>query len=435
MIFARRALQRRVNDLRTVMSAEAVDALVDRLNRMRRDRMAAVWEVVVIHALTRLGKVALEAPLETGRRPDVAFAGPIDFTADITTVSDEGLDEANPWDDLMVRVEVAKTKLGLPIGGLDLRVEEQEVVTSRGRLRRLRLPPRPRLDTFIAERIVPELRAQMDAGRTVLRLVIDDESASLTLTIDPAQGHYNSGGYAPYAAPTILDSNPLYRALRSKAKQLKGAEGRTGIVVGDASSQSLRPTRGRGEVAPQDIVGEFLRQNSSIGFVVLLTIHEASRPILSAEPPSRTVRPIVITRTDDADGPALEQLFGAAVALMPVPAMMPVNGALRAMETGYDIGNHGGFHMNDHRIRISARELVETLAGLRTFGDDGAKFVEARRKHPSTSRNLIEGWFLRRLTRGQLPTGIRVVKGGEDDNDDWIEFDFGPKDPAIAPFE
>lgn len=435
MIFARRALQRRLDELRRALPDDKVDGLVTKLNRIDRHRMAAMWEAVVIHALTRLGDVVMEEPLKTGRRPDIAFSGPVDFTADIAAVSDEGLDDANPWQDLMARIEKAKTKLGLPTRGLDLRVEEREVVTRRGRSRKLRLPPRARLDEFIAERIVPELRAQIAAGATVFKVAIDDEVAGLTLTINPGRGHYNSGGYAPYATPTVRDSNPLYSALRHKAGQLKGAEGLVGVIVCDASTQSLRWSQGRGELTPVHIVDEFLRQHSSIDFVLLLTIQESPRHVLQMNPPTRTIRPVLVTRPDMADREALESLCGEAVAVMPRPVMMPVNGAMRAVEKGYDLGHHGAYGMSGATIRVSARELVETLAGLRTFGDDGARYVEARRRQPSTRLNDIEGWFLQRLRHGELPKDIRVVKGDENEDDDWIEFDFGPKDPAIAPFE
>lgn len=68
--------------------------------------MAAMWEVVILHALSLQSAVATEEPLASGRRPDVRFDdGRIGFTADITCVSDEGLDEANPNHELSQEIE------------------------------------------------------------------------------------------------------------------------------------------------------------------------------------------------------------------------------------------------------------------------------------------------------------------------------------------
>lgn len=435
MIFARRALQRRLSELRRSLPTAEVDRLAVRMDKANRDRTAAMWEVVVVHALQQLGEVQLETPLISGRRPDIAFSGPIAFTTDVTTVSDEGLDEANPFQDLMEKIEAAKTTLGLPIGGVDLQILEKEVLIAGGKKRQLRLPLRGRLDDLVHTSITPALKAQINAGEKVLRVVMDDAVAGFTLTIDPARSPYSTGGYGSYASPTVIDSNPLYSALKGKAKQLKGAGGLTGVIVGDASTSSMREPYGRSTLSPRDIALEFLRQHKSVGFVVMLTIQESQRSVFGFPPPNRSVASMLVTRPDEAARPSLDSLFAAVVSLMPVPAMMPVNGALRAQEPGYDLGHHGAYEMQGSKIRVSARELVETLAGLRNFGDDGAKYVEAKRKRPSSEPNRIEATFLRELKLGRLPVEIRVIKGSEDDNDDWIEFEFGRSDPAIAPFE
>jgi hypothetical protein len=33
-----------------------------------------------------------------------------------------------------------------------------------------------------------------------------------------------------------------------------------------------------------------------------------------------------------------------------------------------------------------------------------------------------------------MPSNISVIRGSDDENDDWIEFEFGDRDPAISPF-
>src|SRR5438552_17661 len=122
MIFARRALQRRLDELRKVLPSAVVAGWATRLNVPGRDRLSAMWEVAVIHALSKLGEVEVETALASGRRPDVAFSGSTAFVADVTAVSDEGLDDANPFSELLGEIERAKSKLGLQIGGVDLNV-------------------------------------------------------------------------------------------------------------------------------------------------------------------------------------------------------------------------------------------------------------------------------------------------------------------------
>jgi len=78
---------------------------------------------MVVHGLNQVGSVAVEAEQVNGKNPDIEYAGlGISFVADVTTVSDAGLDKKNPYEDLSNLVESLKTKLGMPIGGVDIRI-------------------------------------------------------------------------------------------------------------------------------------------------------------------------------------------------------------------------------------------------------------------------------------------------------------------------
>jgi uncharacterized protein YecT (DUF1311 family) len=240
MIFARRTLQRRLDELRATFDSDAVVKLAARLNRPGKDRIAAMWEVAVLHALSKCGPLRNEAPLSSGRRSDVSFDnGALRLIADITSVSDEGLDDDNPYFELSERIEKAKTKLGLPIGGVDLRVKSRHHRSARGTRTVLSLPPRKQLDAFVRDQVVPQLRAQMDAGENLLQIAIDDDEVGLDITIDPLRSPYSSGSFAAYNVPKIKDRNPLYNALKAKAVQLRGAEGVTGVIVGDGDCAAL----------------------------------------------------------------------------------------------------------------------------------------------------------------------------------------------------
>jgi len=128
----------------------------------------------------------------------------------------------------------------------------------------------------------------------------------------------------------------------------------------------------------------------------------------------------------------LKTLVQSAVEHFPKPAMMPVNGALRAGEEGYDLGHHGGYRMSGSKVRLGLREFTEIFAGLRTLGDGGARNVEAARKAPRPP-NHLQSFVLHNLMEGRLPASIEVIKTDEDDSDDYVEIVFGEPDPAISP--
>jgi len=433
MIFARRALQRRISELRASLDGPIVDRLAARLNRHGKDRLAAMWEVVLLHALASQGTIRSEDPLPSGRCPDIAFLSEgLRFTADVTIVSDDGLDEQNPFHELSTRLEALKNRLGLKIGGMDLRVHSRRESIGRGERTLLRLPDRRTLDAFLKERIEPELRAQINAGQAILRLSIDDEFAGIDLVIDPRKSPYNSGSHAAYDVPTVRNRNPLYNVLKAKARQLRAAEGITGIVVGDADSTALRDRqRNWNEVDARGIVRDFLRQYSSIGFVLILSVREKRRSFLDINTPERMLHGMLEIGAECSAGSALDAVFRSAMGVMPNPVAMPVNGALRAQEQGFGWGHHGGHQMSKNRVRISSRELMELLAGRRTVAELNEMHRWRSVDAPPSNETMFNP-FDRSLKDGRLPAEIKVVKTGEDDSDDWIEFEFGDFDASIS---
>lgn len=116
-MFSRRSLQHCLDEIRKAVSEETHADLVRRLNTANTHRLAAMWELLVIHGLRDQGSLTIEEEKVTGKRPDITFEGSVSFVADVTTVSDEGHDEENPYDELSKEIERQKTKLGVPIGG------------------------------------------------------------------------------------------------------------------------------------------------------------------------------------------------------------------------------------------------------------------------------------------------------------------------------
>ena len=397
--------------------------------------MAAMWEVVVLHALSGLGSIRNEVPLSSGRRPDIAFASPeLSFVADITSVSDDGLDSRNPFSTLMQEIEATKTRLGLAVGGLHLDVQSVREQRRRGTVTTLRLPERARIPDFVREEILPQLRQQIAADEPILRISLEDENVGLSITINPRKSPYNSGHYAAYDIPTIRDKNPLYSAMKGKADQLRAADSLKGIIVGDAACRALADRGPGGDgLSARPIAAELLRQYSSIDFVLLLSVREAQHNWMRPGRPERGNWALLEMREGHAQAAVFDALFRQMMAALPPPVMMPSNGALRAQEPGYDLGHHGGYQLGGRKVRIGARELIEVLAGQRSLADDGAKFPG--RGSAPVRPNMVQAAFARNLAEGRLPASITVIPTDENDSDDWIEFEFGDVDPAIAPLK
>jgi hypothetical protein len=435
VIFARRAIQRCLDELRTTLDTAAVDKLVDRLNRPGKDRLAAMWEVAILHSLAPLGVLVNESALVSGRCPDITFSdSAVSFVADITTVSDEGLDERNPYSEFSDEIEKVKNRLGLPIGGVDLRTEGWREKTARGTRTYLRLPPRKRLFEFMRQEVEPVLRQQIADGRKVLHVAFEDERAHFQITIDPARSPYSSGSFPSYDTPTIKDSNPLYNALRSKPKQLKGAGGLLGVIVGDGDTRTLADRQSHwSEVTAQEIAQEFLRQNSSIGFVLLLSVREGLVGWSNVGRSDRKLHALLVLSKTQMIPESLQTLFVRMLQNMPKPVLMPVNAALRARETQYDWGHHGGGTLSGNRIKLSAREVMEVLAGRRTVKEMNSGWewrLSTDEERAGTMQNPFERW----LMQGRLISSISVVKTDENDADDWLEIEVGDPDAAISPF-
>ena len=393
-----------------------------------------MWEVVVLHSLSEHGMLQNEAPLGSGRRPDVAFANSnLSFTADITTISDEGLDERNPHRELTGLMMKVKARLGLKGAGMDIRIRARSEQTSGGSRTVLLLPEHRYLQTMIKEKIEPQLRAQIAAGQQILYVVIENENTAIEVRIDPGEPPFNSAAYPIYYIPTIKDRNPLYNALRAKAAQLRGATGLVGIIVGDGGSCMLTDRqRFRHEISAQEIIDEFLRQHSSIHFILLLSVREA-RTLGSRISPDRKLHARLSTSKTAIIPPQLEALLQSMMGRMPKPVNMPINAAHRSREPGFGWGHHGGHEMSEKRIKLSAREVLEVLAGRCSVQDMNARHSWSI-SDDLTQLNTMLNPFERQLRDGCLPSSISIVKTDENDADDWIEIEFGDPDPAIVSF-
>ena len=436
MIFTRRDIQKCLNDLVGVLNGGQLEKLVRKLNRVGGHRIASIWETTILSSIQKSGNLSHEIPLPSGRCPDIHLTLPsgLKIVADITSVSDEGLHENNPIEDLCKEIERVKSRLGLPVGGVSMRVEAVTEQFKDGERTALHLPHRKKIADFVRTKIEPEIRRQISEGQQKISLLIADDEATVALTIEGQR--YSNASYPSYNSTTIKQRNPLYSALKSKKGQLKGAEGLVGIIVCDGGSSSVNATGSSwNEYSARSIIEDFLRQNSSIKFVLTIRVSEANSFVLG-HPSVRRLQLDLVCQKELPEEDALRSLFENMARQMPVPRMSVVNARYRVIETGYGLGKHGAYEMNGKRIKISARMILEVLSGQRDVSSMNSMqkwrlATDAPRNRPGGPLALNP--FERNLSEGRLPVAVSVEHDDNDD-DDWIIFEFGDIDTAVANF-
>jgi hypothetical protein len=429
MIFSRRAIQERLNQLRERLQSDEIDSLAKRLNEVGRSRISAMWEVMIISSLLRLGRVEIEPELSSGRRPDILFDDNkgVVFFADITCVSDEGVDKENPIEFFNKCLMESIARLGFPRGGHGCRVESKRITTSRGQKIVLRLPEYSDIPKFISENIEPKLKDQLNTGERYIKILIDDEQAGLSLTIDTVGDQFNSFGHAVYDLPSILDRNPLFNALRAKSKQLKAAEGVKGIIVCDGDSKALSSRSLHNVEDAYLICNEFFRQHRSIDFILIISVEEVRKSPLYVSSMHGVVNAKIASRNGFSQSKEIELVFDSILKDLPKPINSPVNAVHRAKESGYGLGYRGGYRVSGNKIRLSSRAVVEVLSGRKSIGEFNADYDW----NGNSSNFQMLNPFEKNLIDGCLPVRVTVEAG---DDDDWIEFEFGERDAAVSEF-
>jgi hypothetical protein len=245
LIFSRRALQRLLDALGTIFPREQLEGLVRRLNRPGDDRLPAMWEVTLLFALSRVGLIAYEAQLSSGRKPDLAFTYPgenrIGFFADVTTISDSGLNKDNPVQLLSDELVRITRRVGLDPNHIFYDVESRRDGDYGDGKVRLLLPSRGALARVINTKILPFLRRIKRENLHAGEIKIEEDGVALRIGYNADQ-RFMSGGHSSYDVALSLQKNPLWNALRSKADQLKQTAkvALAGVIVCDGGCALLR---------------------------------------------------------------------------------------------------------------------------------------------------------------------------------------------------
>lgn len=294
----------------------------------------------------------------------------------------------------------------------------------------LHLPPKNDIRAFIKQyfgELITAVAAQPNVPHSTKVL---QERIDITLNYDPRNRESVTGGYPSYNIAYSRTRNPLANALKSKADQLRNTryKGAKGIICCDGGCGIFaKRTGGELHYGHREIVEQFFRNNTSIGFIVLVWVTDEGWVWTNDR--RREVQTVIYQSmvADHKLSNIAYQLVQKAVNSLPQPIRTAIN-AVRAVESEIDRGGasfYGGWSMAGPQIKLSSRTLADLLAGR----IDQERFFKEHGSHPFN----VRAFFEKQLAEGRMITELGVESTQEQD-DDWIVLRFGEPDPAISPF-
>lgn len=434
-------MQRMLDENASFLTKEQLELHMSKLDGDDFQSLDTEWEVAVLNAFGKLGNVVHEPTLDGPSRPDLLFTldDGSSFLADITSVSDEGFEDESPFKAFYVELQERLRKAGLLYKGWTLDVGEHQV--EYGERRKLALPPRAEFakEIFNAKfkEFLREVNEHPEQSRTYS---VRTEKTAVSLTYNP-QGTSFVSHSGVYNSAMTKDQNPIFNALRRKAKQLKKVsyEGPRGIILCDGGSDMIHgQPHGAFEFDYNavDAAKDFLRQNQSIDFVLLITSVWINKGRYGSARPGEPVRKVEVSiiknKNFDSLPAGLKESLEKLEGQLPEPVNTP-SGARETIRHGFDpkalrplAGGIGGSH---NEIRISASAVLALLAG-RITQEELFKSLDFKpwSDKPGAMHNLFEY---------MLGKSMRIVEVQVEDNiydDSTLVFKFDGPDPATSPY-
>lgn len=440
MLFSRRDVQQCIYRLGEVVSRNDLLQFVDALNRPGRNRIIKLWEVVVLDTLSRVSPIRYEQPLLDGQQPDFAFSlfvdgQTVDVVGDIRCVSDRGLDNHNPIQSLSDEVVRVARKKRVNPDKLDIRVRGKVIGPYRDAKMTLSLPTKGSIPAFVRTTITPFLESVKNAPGKSASVNIEQQDAILTVAYNPEQMFF-SMGHPSYGVSYSIDRNPLWSALKDKADQLRASPSDSIrlVIICDGDCATLKAESPTGaHFSTRAIVEDFLRRTSTVDAVLLLPVvethHGIQKNLISLAPafyPRRAGERVVMSERNEI---ALRAYLDTFLANMPKPCLNAPSAVNWCEREGFLMGPHGGYSISGNTMKISSRQILETLAGIPS---NGLPPLGSSPNAPLPPADWQEH-FLRCLQQGRMISKVTVIPGGDAD-DDVLEFEFGQPDPAIHSF-
>jgi hypothetical protein len=432
-IFSRRYLQRCIDESSGFASLQARKLWVKKLNSpSSADYVSTEWEIAILQGLSTLGKIVHEPIFGGSSKLDLAFSSPeLNFAADITAISDKGLHQLNPLEELEEELRQRYSESGISTGGFALSVIAASWSPMRGRKTLVIVPPKRGFATLIFnaqyQEFVKGIKSNPQLQRSYGVIYGTPAQSKIDILYTPGRIGAYCQHYTAYTITTVLDKNPLYKALKDKASQLRrsGYDGRLGIIACNGGAHSLNEARGLYSYSTGDIVQEFLRRYSTVDFVVTIATQG-----LDSSTVKQRMKGTIHVREIEPWHAELEPVFSKLSERLPQVTQSPENARrerkfYRGRET---LRPHlGGLTLSSKNqrpeIRMSTRTLLDLLAGKLSQ----KQFADAYKV--GSDRNIFEV----QLLRGCLIKAASV-QVSPDQDDDEIIFTFSEPDPAVAAF-
>jgi hypothetical protein len=438
-IFSRRSLQRLINENAAFLPRRQTRTHVDALNRMEKElTLSREWEVVLINSLSKRGRVEHERDFGGTTYADVYWESRYDpnhnFIADITVVSDKGLDQQNAYDALSAELKRTVKSRNLNPLAFFVRVEANKHGHYKGGSKvSLKLPGRARLGEKI---FGTDFRRFLDRisqnPRSSDRFVIQTDEIHVGIYYNPEQ-QYGRGGHPSYKVVYLIDDNVIYNALSHKASQLTRTnfKGRCGILLCDGgcrflSGDTLDSLR---SYSLNDVISHFLREQSFISFVVTFVVKRQRKFTMSAFDANPYGVYINLYRGSSYGDLGFDLMQFLGKLSFPEPQLDAANAINHLKWANQSNKPHqGSYHYGgmtvkqpQMKVKISARRVLELLAGRISQEEFLRRYDFIAQENP----------FERALQGGKLVVSIDRT---EEKDDDWIIVEMGGPDPAISHF-
>lgn len=435
-IFSRRIVQRALDENRLFLSTEQMNNHVNKLNDPDNYNsiIAIEWEVIILNTLSKFGEIQHEKTFKGAKKPDIYFTTKeITYIADVTTISDVGYNNDNPTDYFNEQLIELLRKKEVPPKGLTVTFYSEQTEYTNNKIK-IMLPPKSDIPKLIKEELSVFLDSIKDNPLSPIFKKIERDNTFITIAFDPKNPYY-SFQHQTYNIPQSLEKNPLFYRLKDKTKQLKQTEyeGITGVIICDGDCAFLnKQSYNNQKYSQENIVNKFLKNNSSLSFVLIITPEEDFQHLTMKR--TNSIKTNLYTNSV-AKFPVSQQLIeilNQFTKNIPQPESMPTN-AISHMKSDphRGISHYGGFSLyGDDVIKIPSRMFTKLLSGNLNFdqlyGNDTSQ---------NSSKNTLNNFFLRQLNQGAMIESITVEKCIDQD-DDWLRIKYSStSDAAISKYK
>jgi hypothetical protein len=432
-IFSRRRIQQMLDDLVGVISPSH---FIGRLNDKRfENALPAEAELALVWAANRLGGFESE-PLwfsPSGRKPEGVSSSlfPGQMTVfDVKALSDRVLPGMVGMRKISRKIMEAANKFAKGSGkNLSFFFQERRDYRNPKAHRTIYAPPDHRISDTALETLAAFLASKPQDGAHV-----DIMDGELIVRVTWKPGTFTLFNYRSSTVNEIFDiaDNYIAAALREKARQLRSPTftGLRGVLLCDIGSATLKRIDGIDplgrSVSGRRIIQHYLdRPDSGLDFACVFS-PRSERNFMSGSHYYWQVTAIVRSGlTLPMSG--LKELAGQ----LPAPRFdgfelehLHEQRLFGSQSRGWYLGCNmtTGGSTGDLTVKFSARALHEFLAGR----------IDADRLRDTLIGG--SGPFEYQLARGNTIREARLIQGGLDEDDDYVELVFG-LDPAASPFE